>query len=124
MPRILVVDDETGIRSLVKVTLAGDPRYQVDEAADGEEALKKIEANKPDLILLDIVMPKMNGIDVCRAVKANPKTRDIYVVMLSSVMEQSQRKQLEDAHPDTFFTKPFSPTALLRKLDELLAPPK
>ncbi len=56
------------------------------------------------MILLDIVMPKMNGIEVCRAVKSNPKTRDIYVVMLSSVMEQSQRKQLEEAHPDTFFT--------------------
>ena len=122
MPKILVVDDESSIRELVKATLMAEESYQIDEAADGEEALRKVQTDKPDLILLDIGMPIMDGIEVCRQVKSNPSTQGIFVLMLTAMTQEWHKEQATTAGADDFFGKPFSPIALLDKVYEVLKP--
>jgi CheY-like chemotaxis protein len=117
--KLLIADDEPGIRRLVRVTLQSD-RYEIVEAADGEEALAQARQHRPDLILLDVTMPKRSGFDVCRILKDDPGTADIAIIMLTARAQDSDIREGEDAGSDGYFMKPFSPVALMRRVDEVL----
>lgn len=118
MNTLLIADDESGIRSLVRMTLESDS-YAILEASDGPEALELARKHKPGLVLLDVMMPGLSGFEVCRALKDDPDTSGITVVMLTAAAQESQVKEGEAAGADGYFTKPFSPVTLLRKVDEV-----
>jgi CheY-like chemotaxis protein len=117
--KLLIADDEPGIRRLVRVTLESDS-YEIVEAADGEEALALARQHLPDLILLDVMMPKRSGLDVCRILKDDPITAGIAIIMLTARAQDSDIREGQEAGSDGYFMKPFSPVALMRKVDEVL----
>ncbi|MBM3464716.1 MAG: response regulator, partial [Armatimonadetes bacterium] len=115
----LLVDDEVIIRKLARNTLSSQ-NYEILEAADGEEALRMVRQEHPDLVLLDVRMPGRNGFEVCRAIKGDPETADILVIMLTAeLMEEDMQEGLSCGATD-FFTKPFSPLELMSKIKEYL----
>lgn len=118
MRKLLIADDEPGIRSLVRMTLETD-QYDITEAGDGEEALEAARRVLPEVILLDVMMPKLTGFEVCKALKEDPATKEIVIVMLTAKAQDGDRSEGEAAGANDYFTKPFSPVALLRKLDEI-----
>jgi CheY-like chemotaxis protein len=122
---ILLADDDEQIRKLVGVTL-GSETFTILHAGDGEESLETARAEKPDLILLDINMPRMSGLEVCRRIKSDPATADVKVVMLTASGSEEDRANAFAASADEYIVKPFSPIALLdlvyRLLGELPAP--
>jgi CheY-like chemotaxis protein len=112
--KILVVDDEPFIlRSLSFVLQKG--KMDVLEARDGEEALRLIREHKPCLVFLDVMMPKMNGYDVVRAVRADPELRDVQIVLLTARGQETDRATGIDAGANDYLTKPFSPSKILEK---------
>ncbi len=117
--KVLVCDDEPYIVESVSyvVRKAG---FEVDVAEDGEEALAKAQETRPDLIFLDIMMPKLSGHEVCRRLKDDPKTKDIYIVMLTARGQEEDEKRALDMGADEFMTKPFSPRKMRAKLQEIL----
>jgi two-component system phosphate regulon response regulator PhoB len=118
MRKLLIADDESGIRSLVRMTLERDA-YEIIEAADGEQALALAREHRPEVVLLDVMMPKLSGFEVCRALKDDPATSEATVVMLTAKAQDADRQQGIAAGADDYFTKPFSPIALLRKIDQV-----
>lgn len=120
--KVLIADDEERIRGLVVATLSGDDRYEVLTAADGALAVSMCQAERPDLVFLDLLMPKMDGYAVCRELKSSPETRDIKIVMLTAMAQESDRRTAMKLGVDDFVTKPFSPMALADKLEEMLDP--
>ena len=121
--KILVVDDEEDIRELIAASLGADDRYDVLFAHDGQQALEIARCEKPDLLLLDVLMPFVNGYEVCRRLKEDPATRDIKVVMLTALAQLQDEWKGREVGADDYFTKPFSPTALLNRVHELLGLP-
>lgn len=122
MEKVLIADDEEGILVLVLLTLAGDERYEVLMTRDGEEALDLARREKPDLVFLDITMPRKNGLEVCRELKKDPETAHIKIVMLTALPREKYWEQAMAAGADGYFTKPFSPTLLLKNVEEVLNP--
>jgi len=123
--RILVADDEIHIRTLLKITLEM-VGYEVDVAADGQEALERIEVQIPDLILLDIKMPRLNGWQVCEKLKSDEKTRNIPIIMVTAFGQKEAKQRSFDLGADEFISKPFETPALLdtvKKLVERSVPP-
>ena len=118
--KVLLADDEEDILVLVSATLGGDDRYSLILARDGEEALRRAREDKPDLIFLDVMMPKMDGFEVCSVLKSDSATKHVKVVMLTAMAQELDKQKAEQAGADFYFTKPFSPTALLNKVEELL----
>jgi CheY-like chemotaxis protein len=118
-PVILVVDDEEEIRSVMRLTLtlAG---YDVREAGDGERALESLQRHRPDLILLDVLMPGMDGFEVCRRVRANTETAQMPVLILSAKTDARSREEGLDAGATKYLTKPISPPQLLQHIAEVL----
>ncbi|MCC6176264.1 MAG: response regulator [Chloroflexi bacterium] len=116
---VLLADDDPALRRLVAATL-GSEHFNLLAAADGEETLTMARANLPALILLDINMPHRNGVDVCRLLKADPKTAGIKIVMLTASGSEADRTRAFEAAADDYFVKPFSPIALLDKVYALL----
>lgn len=119
MRKLLIADDEPGIRRLVRMTLESE-NYEIVEAADGAEALAQAREHKPQLMFLDVMMPEMSGVEVCSALKSDPETADITIIMLSAKAQDADREAGRAAGADDYFTKPFSPIALLSKVDEVL----
>ena len=117
--KLLIADDEAGIRSLVKMTLVSES-YEILEAKDGTEALAMAREHMPRMILLDVMMPGLTGFEVCRAIKADPLTKGITVVILTARAQEADQEEGASSGADGYFTKPFSPLALLRKVDEVL----
>ncbi|MBI2853389.1 MAG: response regulator [Chloroflexi bacterium] len=118
--KILLADDEDTVRSLIAATIRDDSQYVLLEARDGKEALEIARREKPDLILLDIVMPGLTGFDVCQQLKSDPATKSISIVLLTALSQESDRETGRRAGADGYFSKPFSPIALLRKAEEAL----
>jgi two-component system, OmpR family, phosphate regulon response regulator PhoB len=118
--KLLIADDEAGIRRLVRMTLQSDD-YEIVEAADGEEAVELAREHKPELILLDVMMPKRSGLEVCRTLKEDPATSGITIFMLTARANESDQQAGWAAGCDGYFMKPFSPIALMRKVDEIFA---
>jgi diguanylate cyclase (GGDEF)-like protein len=117
--RILVVDDIQLNRKLLKTYLEG-AGYEVIQAEDGLQALKRIEEDGPDLILLDIMMPKMNGYQVCRRIKAEERTNFLPVIMVTALNELEDKIKGMDAGADDFICKPFNKLELLARVKSLL----
>jgi CheY-like chemotaxis protein len=122
--RILVVDDEEAVVSLCSACIqhALGEKCQVLEARDGEEALAKAEREGPDLILLDIMMPGMDGFEVCRRLKASPSTKDIPVVFLTALGEDKDVEQGLALGGEGYVIKPFNAVTLAAQITELLTP--
>ena len=112
MWKILVVDDEAPIRKLVRVNLEGRG-YTVDEAVDGEDAITRLKATSYDLLILDLIMPGLSGLDVCTWVREHS---DLPVIVLSARNEEKQKVQALDAGADDFVTKPFGQEELLARI--------
>jgi CheY-like chemotaxis protein len=117
--KILVVDDNAqNLELLVAYLDALD--CEVDTAADGVEALQKVAEAPPDLIVLDIMMPRMSGFEVCRKLKSDPKTRDIPVLMVTALSELGDIEQGVDSGTDDFISKPVSRLELITRVKSLL----
>jgi DNA-binding response OmpR family regulator len=116
--KILLADDDPRLRTLVALTLGDD--FILLHAADGEETLDIARREIPDLIFLDIMMPKVNGFEVCRRLKNDQSTAHIPVVMLTGRDSPEDIQQGKEAGADEYFLKPFSPRALLGKVTEIL----
>jgi DNA-binding response OmpR family regulator len=119
LQKLLIVDDEEGVRALVRMTLNTN-QYQILEASDGIQALGLARDHHPDLILLDVMLPDLSGIDICRALKDDPAMASTTVVMLTAKAQNSDYGEAEDAGADGYFTKPFSPIALIQKVESVL----
>ncbi|HET7499297.1 MAG TPA: response regulator [Candidatus Omnitrophota bacterium] len=117
--KILVVDDEIYIVHILDFSL-GMEGYEVVTALDGEQALERVASEKPDLIVLDIMMPKLDGYEVCRAVKSNPATKNVPVILLSAKGRNVDQKMGFDVGADDYITKPFSPRKLVERINQLL----
>ena len=120
MPKILIAEDEPDIRDLVAFTLrfAG---YEVVAGNNGEEAVQIASREFPDLILLDVRMPRMTGYDACRAIKANSELKDIPVVFLSAKGQESEIQTGLDAGAEEYLLKPFAPDQLTDRVRAILA---
>lgn len=118
MRKLLIADDEPGIRTLVKMTLESDA-YEIIEASDGVQALALTKEHRPQLVLLDVSMPGMSGFDVCRSIKADPVLKDVWVIMVTAKAQEADITEGVAAGADDYFTKPFSPVALIRKVEEI-----
>jgi two-component system phosphate regulon response regulator PhoB len=119
MPTILVVDDEPNIIELVRVTLEDD-RVRIVVATDGQEALAVAHFEQPDLILLDVNLPDFSGLEVCRRLRAEARTRDAKIVMLTAAAQRDDVERGRAAGADEYLTKPFSPVRLLTLVDSLV----
>ena len=120
MARILIAEDEKDIRDLITFTLrfAG---HEVIPTANGEEAYQTAIAEIPDLILLDVRMPRMTGYEACQQIKANEKTRHIPVVFLSAKGQESEVKTGLEAGAEEYILKPFSPDQLTERIGVILS---
>jgi two-component system phosphate regulon response regulator PhoB len=119
MTTILVVDDEPSILELVRFTLE-DADVRVVEASDGAEALILARRVKPDLVLLDVQMPRLDGLEVCRQLRREPAFGRTPIIMLTAAGQQADRDRGLGAGADEYLTKPFSPLALLALVEALL----
>ena len=117
--KILVVDDSPTDLHLVTNALKGKG-YRITTAVDGEEALNKAAADHPDLIVLDIILPKKNGFQVCRQLKTAPDTKDIKILLLSSKSQDSDRFWGLKQGADDYMVKPFEDDELLANISQLL----
>jgi CheY-like chemotaxis protein len=116
---VLIVDDDPFIRKLVATTLQDVADFELYEAADGIEALEVARRERPALVFLDVEMPRVDGIEACRRMRADPATSGATIVMLTAAHGDETERLAEDAGADLFLTKPFSPLALLRLVDGL-----
>ena len=114
---VMIVDDDPFIRKLIATTLSGVSSFSLHEAHDGAHALAVAARLSPALVFLDVDMPRLNGVDTCRRLRAMPETRDARIVMLTAGAEREREARAAGA--DLFLTKPFSPLELLRLVDEL-----
>jgi len=122
MPCILIVDDEAHIRLLIAQALEEleDEGVEILTAENGEEALEIIRSEQPRLVFLDVMMPKMNGFDVCRRVKTELGMRDVYVIMLTAKGQEYDKHRGEEVGANLYMTKPFDPDELLARAREVL----
>jgi DNA-binding response OmpR family regulator len=117
--RILLADDDPGLRRLIGTTL-GAQDFELLQAVDGEQALQMAREQQPELVLLDVNMPRLDGFEVCRQLKSGPETSRIKVVMLTARSTDTDRARGQQAGADDYFVKPFSPVQLLNKVYALL----
>jgi len=119
MKKVLIVDDKLEVVELVTATLEGED-YQIISASDGREALEKIGKEKPDLVLLDIIMPKMDGFEVLSELKKDSRTKEIPVIMLTARGQKLDKDKGGELGAQDYIVKPFSPSHLLHKIEEVL----
>lgn len=112
--KVLVVDDEPFICRSLSFVLRKE-NYEVFEARNGEEALAFIRENQPDLVFMDVMMPKMNGFDVTRAVKSDDNLKSTKIILLTAKGQDADRATGVEAGADDYMTKPFSPTKILER---------
>jgi two-component system alkaline phosphatase synthesis response regulator PhoP len=119
---ILIVDDEAHLRMLIQQTLEEleDEGVELLTAANGEEALATIEAIKPNLAFLDVMMPKLSGFDVCSRTKHTLGLTGVYIVLLTAKGQEFDRQKGQEVGADLYMTKPFDPDALLEKARTVL----
>ena len=117
--RVLVVDDDRVIQQLLEVNLELEGYEVVATAADGKEALVKIAELKPDLVILDIMMPKMDGLEVCRRLRADPELAGIPVILLSARAQDMDIREGLEIGASAYLTKPFDPVELLEVVGRL-----
>ena len=118
---VLLVDDNAQNLELLEVYMEDVPEVRVVTAMNGLEALKMVEEESPALILLDIMMPKMSGFEVCKKIKGDPKTRDILVVMVTALNETGDVERAAECGTDDFLSKPIDRRALVDLVRNMLA---
>ena len=120
--KILIVDDEAHIRMLIEQTLEEleDEGVEFLTAENGEIALEIIRAEKPNLVFLDVMMPKMNGMEVCRKVKKELEMNGVFIVLLTAKGQELDRLKGQEVGADVYMTKPFDPEVILNKAKEVL----
>jgi DNA-binding response OmpR family regulator len=117
--KILVVDDEVNITQILEFSI-GAEGYEVVTAANGEEAIDKARREQPDLIILDVMMPKIDGYEACRILKANPLTKGIPVVLLTAKGRDIDKRLGYEVGATDYIIKPFSPNKLVDRIHQLL----
>jgi two-component system phosphate regulon response regulator PhoB len=118
-PTILVVEDEAPLLTLVRYNLEKQG-FRVEEAADGQEALLRLAESRPDLVLLDWMLPSLSGIEVCRQLRRRPATRDLPIIMLTARTEDQDQIRALDTGADDYVTKPFAMEGLVARIRALL----
>jgi CheY-like chemotaxis protein len=118
-PKILIVDDNVLNVELLDAYLSGR-NYEIETAGDGAETLEKVKSFAPDLILLDIMMPKMSGFEVCEKLKNDPKTQGIMIIMVTALSELGDVERAVNAGCDDFLSKPVNKHELLKRVDNML----
>jgi len=120
--KLLIVDDEAHIRMLLEQTLEELEEEGVNffTAQNGEEAYEIIKTEKPQLVFLDVMMPKMNGMEVCRKVKKELELNDVFIVLLTAKGQELDRQKGQEVGADLYMTKPFDPEVILDKAKEVL----
>jgi CheY-like chemotaxis protein len=118
--RILIVEDHPTMREAMRLVLEGEG-FDIDEASDGDQALAAVQDERPDLVLLDMSIPGASGSEVLAAVKSDPATSEVRVIVVTATGEEGRAAAMT-AGADHYFTKPFSPIALLQAVEEVLGP--
>lgn len=120
--KLLIVDDEAHIRMLLEQTLEDleDEGVELLQARNGQEALQMIQAERPELVFLDVMMPLMNGVEVCRMVKKELGLSNVFIVLLTAKGQEMDRQKGLDVGADEYMTKPFDPDALLSLAEAVL----
>jgi DNA-binding response OmpR family regulator len=117
--KVLVIDDEEYIQHILHFSF-GAEGYEVLTASDGEEGVNKARSEKPDVIVMDIMMPKMDGYEACKKLKADPQTKDIPVILLTAKGRDTDRKLGSEAGADDYVVKPFSPGRLIERVEGIV----
>jgi DNA-binding response OmpR family regulator len=118
-PTVMIADDDEGLRRLVQLTLEGQG-FHIVEAANGADAMALAREEPPDVLLLDVAMPEIDGIAVCAALKSDPDTAGIKVALVTAMMDEADRELGWAAGADRYITKPFSPWQLVAEVHQLL----
>ena len=120
--KILIVDDEPHIRTLIEQTLEEleDEGVNFLSADNGESALEIIKTETPQVVFLDVMMPRMNGMEVCRRVKKDLQLKDVFIILLTAKGQELDRLKGQEVGADVYMTKPFDPETLLMKAREIL----
>jgi CheY-like chemotaxis protein len=118
--RILIVEDHPTMREAMRLVLEGEG-FDIDEASDGDQALAAVQDERPDLVLLDMSIPGTSGSEVLAAVKSDPVTSEVRVIVVTATGEEGRAAAMT-AGADHYFTKPFSPIALLQAVEDVLGP--
>ena len=121
LKKIVVAEDDDAIAHMVTMAL-GDAGYLCIRARDGAEALQITRMHQPDLLVLDVMMPRIDGVEVCRAIKAREESVDTPVILLSAKDSDRDRDKGMEAGADLYLTKPFSPSRLIEEIRNLLTP--
>jgi two-component system, OmpR family, alkaline phosphatase synthesis response regulator PhoP len=118
--KVLVVDDEVNITQILEFSI-GAEGFEVITAQNGEEAIEKARREQPDLIILDVMMPKIDGYEACRILKANPLTKNIPVVLLTAKGRDIDKRLGIEVGATDYIVKPFSPNRLVERINQLLS---
>lgn len=118
--KVLIVDDDPTVHKLITKKLPPES-YQVQSVFDASSALSEVGRVKPDLVILDLMMPRTSGIEVCKAIKGNQETKDVMVLILSAKESQDDRIRGLELGADDYISKPFHLAALTRKIEYMLA---
>ncbi len=118
--KVLIVEDEVIILELLQEVFESFNNYQIYCAADGEEALKAAKEHKPDIILMDVQLPQINGLDVCRLIKSDSSLSHARVLILSGRTQIDDKQKALDAGADDYITKPFTPSLIIEKVETVL----
>jgi two-component system chemotaxis response regulator CheY len=119
MRKVLIVDDDPFIRKLIATTLEDVAGFELIQASDGAEAVDIAAREQPELVFMDIDMPRLDGIAACARIREQPETSNATIVMLTATSRTDNERRAEDAGADLFLTKPFSPLDLLRLVDQI-----
>ncbi len=118
--KVLLADDQQAVLELVEAAIGNDGSVEIRTASDGDEALEIARRWRPDLIFLDVMMPKMNGFEVCHTLKTDSRTAEIKVVMLTGLLpDPDGHRALGEAEADGYITKPFKPVELFRVFERM-----
>ena len=118
--KILIVDDESSLRTLLRAVIGSEPGYDLQEACNGDEALDLIRQEKPDLVILDVMMPGQSGFEVCEKIKRSPELKDIIVLILTAKGQKTDQEWASSVGADCFLSKPFSPLELINLIENLM----
>ena len=119
-PRVLLVDDEPGLLQMVSFRLKA-AGYEVTTALDGQQALDRVKESKPDLMILDLMLPKLDGYKVCRLLKLDERTKEVPILIFTARAQEQDIKLATECGADAYLTKPFEFKVLSGKLQDLLA---
>jgi two-component system, OmpR family, phosphate regulon response regulator PhoB len=119
MKKILIVDDQKEIRELLLMAIP-EKKYEVMQAGNGKEAVEIARLNKPDIILMDVLMPELNGLEATKILKNDPETKECKIVILTAMDQKTDCKKGFEFEADAYVAKPFSPLALVKKIEEML----